>query len=120
MSDRELPRGDKADAQGGQEPPTRRISRAPVHPHAFAPSAVRADEAHPTGRVLGTLGWLERRSRGTTSKAPGTEARMYGGEKTAPSIQGAGKTGRPLSTKEMRTLPNTRHENKLPMDKTYI
>ena len=43
------------------------------------------------------------------------EARIYSGEKTASSISGAGKTGQ-LHVKEIRTLPNTIHKNKLKMD----
>ena len=41
------------------------------------------------------------------------EARIYNGEKTVPSINGAGKTGQPH---EIRTLPNTIQKNKLEMD----
>ena len=44
------------------------------------------------------------------------EARIYKGEKTVPSISGAGKTGQPHGKDEIRTLPNTIHKNKLKMD----
>ena len=37
------------------------------------------------------------------------EARVYKGEKTVPSISGAGKTGQPLSQNAIRTLPSTIH-----------
>ena len=40
------------------------------------------------------------------------EARILNGEKTTPSISGAGKTG----LNEIRTLPNTIYKNKLKMD----
>ena len=43
------------------------------------------------------------------------EARIYNGEKTASSINGAGKTGQLLKN-EIRTLPNTIHKEKLKMD----
>ena len=45
------------------------------------------------------------------------EARIYNGEKTAPSISGSGKTGHTHKQKnEIRTLPNTIHKHKLQMD----
>ena len=45
------------------------------------------------------------------------DARTYNGERTAPSIRGAGKTGQPHGKKnEIRTLPNTIHKNKLEID----
>ena len=44
------------------------------------------------------------------------EARLYNGEKTASSISGAGKTGQLHVKKEIITLPNTIHKNKLKMD----
>ena len=44
------------------------------------------------------------------------EARIYNGEKTASSINGAGKTGQLHEKNEIRTLPNTIHKNKLKMD----
>ena len=40
------------------------------------------------------------------------KSRIYNGEKTASSINGAGKTGQLLKN-EIRTLPNTIHEDKL-------
>ena len=43
------------------------------------------------------------------------KARIYNGEKTASSINGAGKTGQLLKN-EIRTLPNTIHKDKLKMD----
>ena len=43
------------------------------------------------------------------------EARIYNGEKTVSSINGAGKTGQ-LHVKEIRTLRNITHKNKLKMD----
>ena len=43
------------------------------------------------------------------------KARIYNGEKTASSINGAGKTGQLLKN-EIRTLPNTIHKEKLKMD----
>ena len=43
------------------------------------------------------------------------EARIYNGAKTASSINGTGKTGQ-LHVKEIRTLPNTIHKDKLKMD----
>ena len=44
------------------------------------------------------------------------EARLYTGEKTAPSISGTGKTEKPHVKNEIRTLPNTIHKKKLKMD----
>ena len=44
------------------------------------------------------------------------ETRIYNGEKTASSISGAGKTGQLHVKDEIRTLPNTKHKNKLKMD----
>ena len=44
------------------------------------------------------------------------EARIYNGEKTVPSITGAGKTGQLYVKNEIRTLLNTIHKNKLKMD----
>ena len=44
------------------------------------------------------------------------EARMYNGEKTASSINGAGKTGQIMEKNENRTLSNTIHKNKLKID----
>ena len=38
------------------------------------------------------------------------------GEKTVPSISGAGKTGQLYVKNEIRTLPNTIHKNELKMD----
>ena len=43
------------------------------------------------------------------------KARIYNGEKTASSINGAGKTGQLLKN-EIRTLPYTIHKEKLKMD----
>ena len=43
------------------------------------------------------------------------EARTYNEAKTASSVNGAGKTGL-LRVKEIRTLPNTIHKDKLKMD----
>ena len=43
------------------------------------------------------------------------EARIYNGAKTVSSINGAGKTGQ-LRVKEIRTLPNTIHKDKLKID----
>ena len=43
------------------------------------------------------------------------EARIYNGAKTASSINGVGKTGQ-LHVKEIRTLPNTIHKDKLKTD----
>ena len=43
------------------------------------------------------------------------KARINIGAKTASSINGAGKTGL-LRVKEIRTLPNTIHKDKLKMD----
>ena len=43
------------------------------------------------------------------------EAKIYNGAKTDSSINGAGKTGL-LRVKEIRTLPNTIHKDKLKMD----
>ena len=42
-------------------------------------------------------------------------ARIYNGAEIASSISGAGKTGQ-LHIKEIRTLPNTIHKDKLRMD----
>ena len=42
------------------------------------------------------------------------EARLYNGAQAASSINGAGKTGQ-LRVKEIRTLPNTIHKDKLKM-----
>ena len=44
------------------------------------------------------------------------EARMHNGKKTTTLTSGAGKTGQP-PVKEIRTLSNTIHKNKLKMDK---
>ena len=44
------------------------------------------------------------------------EARIYNGAKTASSINGAGKTGQLQVKNEIRTPPNTIHEDKLKMD----
>ena len=44
------------------------------------------------------------------------EARIYNGEKTVSSINGAGKTGQLMLKKEIRTLSNTIHKDKLKMD----
>lgn len=44
------------------------------------------------------------------------EAGIYNGEKTVPSISGAGKTGQLHVKNEIRTLPNTTHKNKFKMD----
>ena len=44
------------------------------------------------------------------------EARIYNGEKTASSISGAGKLDSYIKKNEIRTLPNTIHNNKLKMD----
>ena len=41
---------------------------------------------------------------------------LYNGEKTAPSINGAGKTDGHMEKNENRTLPNTIHKHKLKMD----
>ena len=43
------------------------------------------------------------------------EARIHNEEKTVSSINNAGKTGQ-LCVKEIRTLPNTIHKDKLKMD----
>ena len=43
------------------------------------------------------------------------EARLYNGAKIASSISGAGKTGQ-LCIKEIRTLRNTIHKDKLKKD----
>ena len=43
------------------------------------------------------------------------EARIYNGAKRASSINGTGKTGQ-LHVKEIKTLPNTIHKDKLKMD----
>ena len=44
------------------------------------------------------------------------EARIYNAAKTATSISGAGKTGQLMLKKEIRTLSNTIHKDKLKMD----
>ena len=44
------------------------------------------------------------------------EARIYNGEKTAYSINSAGKTGQLHVKNEIRTLPNTIYKNKLKID----
>ena len=46
------------------------------------------------------------------------EARIYNGAKIASSVNGAGKTGQlhVKKKKEIRTLPNTIHRDKLKMD----
>ena len=44
------------------------------------------------------------------------KARIYNGEKTASSINGAGKTGQLCVKEEIRTLPKTIHKDKLKMD----
>ena len=44
------------------------------------------------------------------------EARIYNGEKTDSSINGAGKTGQLHIKEEIRTLPNTILKGKLKMD----
>ena len=44
------------------------------------------------------------------------EARIYNGEKTAPSISSAGKTAQPHVKNEIRTFSNTIYKNKLKMD----
>ena len=44
------------------------------------------------------------------------EARIYNGEKTASSINVAGKTATYMSKNEIRTLPHTIYKNKLKMD----
>ena len=44
------------------------------------------------------------------------EARIYNVEKIASSISGAGKTGQLQEKNEIRTPPNTIHEDKLKMD----
>ena len=44
------------------------------------------------------------------------EARIYNAAKTATSINGAGKTGQLMLKKEIRTLSNTVHKDKLKMD----
>ena len=51
----------------------------------------------------------------TVNSSMTKEARIYNGEKIAPSISGAGKTGQPHGN-EIRTLLNTIHKNKLKMD----
>ena len=44
------------------------------------------------------------------------EARIYNGTKTAPSINGAGKTGQLHVKNEIRALPYTIHKDKFKMD----
>ena len=44
------------------------------------------------------------------------KARIYNGEKTTSSINGAGKTGQLHVKNDIRTLLNTQHKNKLKMD----
>ena len=44
------------------------------------------------------------------------KAKIYNGEKTAPSISGVVKTGQHMEKNEVRTLPNTAHKNKLKKD----
>ena len=44
------------------------------------------------------------------------EAQIYDGAKIASSISGAGKTGQLQVKNEIRTPPNTIHEDKLKMD----
>ena len=44
------------------------------------------------------------------------EARIYSGEKIVSSVSGSGKIEQLHVKNEIRTLPNTIHENKLKMD----
>ena len=44
------------------------------------------------------------------------EAKIYNGEKTVPSISGAGKTEQLHVKNKIRTFSNTIHKNKLKMD----
>ena len=44
------------------------------------------------------------------------EARIYNGEKTLSSINGAGKTGQLHVKNEIKTLPNTIHKKELKMN----
>ena len=44
------------------------------------------------------------------------EARIYNGEKTAPSIIGLGKLDSYMLRNEIKMLPNTIHKKKLKMD----